>query len=227
MKPIKNRLGHRYGRLLVKALHHQSTGCDPGAAYWLCQCDCGSTSVVSGGHLNSGRTLSCGCLATERLVERSTRHGHRGSYATPEYRIWSGIKTRCLNPKNNAYRNYGGRGITLHPEWRDDFAAFLTYVGKRPSPQHTIDRIDNNRGYEPGNIKWATYKDQANNKRSSVKHTVNGETLTLQQWSERLGIGIDKLRYRIWKAGDPIVGISSLINEPSTAAGQLPQHRQN
>jgi hypothetical protein len=114
------------------------------------------------------------------------QHGQRGS---AEYRIWTHIKSRCFNAKVPEYKNYGGRGVTMCDRWRESFAAFLADVGPRPSPAHSIDRFpDNDGNYEPGNCRWATVKEQANNMRSNRKVTVGEETRNMSQWADSIGV---------------------------------------
>jgi hypothetical protein len=112
-------------------------------------------------------TRSCGCLkrdlCAERISKIATKHGLIHS---AEYGAWVAAKGRCLNPKNRAFKNYGGRGISIAPEWVDDFAAFYSYLGPKPSPAHSLDRINNDRGYEPGNVRWATRVEQNRNRRT-------------------------------------------------------------
>ncbi len=100
------------------------------------------------------------------------RHGEFvGGHGTPEYKVWQGLKDRCLNPGNKDYHRYGARGVTVFHEWVDSYTKFLAYLlehlGRRPTPTYSIDRIDNNKGYEPGNIQWSTVSEQARNRRSS------------------------------------------------------------
>jgi hypothetical protein len=120
---------------------------------------------------------------------------------SPEYYSWGAIKNRCLNKKNPAYCNYGGRGITMFTDWIDSFESFFSYVGNRPSSKHSIDRIENNGNYEPGNVKWSTKKEQANNRRSSQFFIFMNESKTLSEWSETTGISYDVIRQRINKYG--------------------------
>lgn len=110
-----------------------------------------------------------------------------GMCTTPAYKNWFGMKARCTDPNHTGYPWYGARGITVCQEWRDSFEAFLRDVGERPSRQHTLDRIDNARGYEPGNVRWATRAEQMRNTRANRWLEFNGERLTIQDWAQRLG----------------------------------------
>jgi hypothetical protein len=116
------------------------------------------------------------------------------------------MKERCGNPRSDDFPRYGGRGIAVCERWRESFAAFLADVGPRPSPHHTIDRIDNARGYEPGNVRWATPTEQSRNKRSNRPITFRGETLVIAAWAKRLGIARSVLRRRleIWSVDDAL-----------------------
>jgi hypothetical protein len=125
-------------------------------------------------------------------------HGMSG---TCEYKIWKGIKKRCLNSAYVEFYNYGGRGITVCPEWVASFEAFLADVGPRPTPEHSIERRDNSRGYEPGNCVWATPAAQSRNTRRTRLLTFNGETLPMKDWAERRGIGYTTLANRLNRSG--------------------------
>lgn len=120
-----------------------------------------------------------------------------GGFGTVEYATWDRIIQRCENPVYHGYKNYGARGITICTEWRASFLAFLGDMGPRPSNQHSIDRIDNDRGYEPENCRWATHKEQQRNRGNNRRLTHNGETLCLSEWAERLGVNIDVIQQRL------------------------------
>ncbi len=137
-----------------------------GKLVWLCHCACGQERVVVGSDLRAGKTRSCGCYQWQRAAVANTRHGHTlQRKRTPTYRSWTAMNTRCSNTKSQDWRRYGGRGIEVCPEWRHSFAAFLRDMGPRPSRTYSIDRIDNDGHYEPGNCRWATPFVQARNHR--------------------------------------------------------------
>jgi len=128
-----------------------------------------------------------------------SRHGYArvDSAFRSEYVAWRNMRRRCYYEKDSAYENYGGRGIKVCPQWRDDFQQFFDDVGPKPSPKHSLDRIDNDGDYEPGNVRWAVEKTQCRNKRSNVLVTWRGKTMTVVAWAERLGLKEDTLRRRL------------------------------
>jgi hypothetical protein len=155
--------GMTFGKLTVVNL----AGVEPKRkqTMWRCHCECGNTTIVYGRKLTGGNTKSCGCLRHFGGAHLRTH----GLSQEPEYKAWKNMRTRCLNFRNKNFADYGGRGITICERW-DDFANFFTDMGARPTPQHTLDRIDNMRGYEPSNCHWVTRKAQANNRRPHRKH---------------------------------------------------------
>jgi hypothetical protein len=151
-----------------------------------------------------GESTSCGCYQRENSAETlrkvATKHG---KHNTPEYFRWLSMKLRCYHPSHHAFKDYGGRGITVCDRWKHDFEAFLSDVGERPSPEHSLDRIDNDGNYEPNNVRWATRQEQANNRRTNVKVTYDGREQTLAQWARELGITPEGVAYRV-KHGKPL-----------------------
>lgn len=187
-----------FGRLLaLKRAEKKGKG-----AYWLCECSCPEHTkvIVSSSDLRRGHTKSCGCLSRETRKQKATRHGW---YGTKCYTIYFGMKTRCQNPKNQKYYRYGGRGITVYPEWLDKengFMNFYNYVSKLPhfgEKGYTLNRIDNDGNYEPGNVEWSDDVTQANNRRNNHYITFNGERKTMKQWARELRINYNTLRSRI------------------------------
>lgn len=152
--------------------------------YWLFRCDCGKEKAIQSAHVKSGATESCGCLS----VENATKHGgctRRGK--TAEYNTWCAVRSRCLNPNDACFAEYGGRGITICSRWAS-FSNFLKDMGKKPTHKHTIDRIDNAKGYAPNNCRWATPTEQSRNMRSNRNLTVKGETLCAAAWADLWGV---------------------------------------
>ncbi|MDR3473386.1 MAG: hypothetical protein P4M09_17130 [Devosia sp.] len=134
---------------------------------WLCRCDCGTEIVVRGSSLTEGNTRSCGCLVREKMAETGRGNGTHRLSRTLEYHSWISMNSRCYNQKSNRYQYYGARGIIVCQRWRESFEAFLADMGRRPTPSHSIDRLEVNGNYEPGNCRWATPTEQRNNRTDS------------------------------------------------------------
>lgn len=182
--------GNIYGRLTVVSYTGQSR---PNAAHkWNCICLCGNKVAVASGPLKNGSTQSCGCLHKEATVKSNTTHGD--SRATSgEYRIYCCAKARCENPTDHAFAGYGGRGI----EFRfDSYEHFIGAMGRRPSLKHTLDRIDVNGHYEPGNVRWATWHQQQRNRRNNVLIELDGVVKCQSEWAEIYGITQKRLHAR-------------------------------
>ena len=160
-----------------------------GQPKWLCRCSCGKERAVVCSHLRNGTSLSCGC--------QSPRFTIHGNYKVPEYQAWRNMIDRCTDSKRHDWHRYGGRGITVCQRWRNSYESFFADMGPRPSPQHSIDRIDNDGNYEPGNCRWATVAEQASNKSNNRYLTFDGQTLTVSQWARKLGIKVDVLNLRL------------------------------
>lgn len=161
-RPLKDYAGQRFNRLLaIRLIEREPVWNDH---LWLFRCDCGNEPSLRIKSVRIGHTKSCGCLHSEGVAARNTTHGLSRAYGS-EFRIWKGMRARCSNPRHNDFKLYGGRGISVCDRW-SDFAAFVEDMGPRPAGL-SIDRINVNGNYEPGNCRWATAKEQANNKRNS------------------------------------------------------------
>lgn len=188
MRIAKNMAGKVVGRLLVlerAGVHPTRKG-----ALWRCWCQCGNETIVEGRLLRNGTTSSCGCF-------RKEGHPTHGMTNTPTYYSWAAMLKRCSNPNHHAWKNYGGRGIKVCPRWRESFANFFADMGERPSTQPTIDRIDNDGDYEPGNCRWITRKQQNGNRRDNRRIVHDGETKILTEWAELHGLSCATLSQRL------------------------------
>ncbi|MBO5663596.1 MAG: hypothetical protein J6V82_04430 [Clostridia bacterium] len=187
--------GQRYGRLVAIKRITRPSQMKNRSAWWLFKCDCGAEFKTNANNVRSGRIKSCGCWQRERLLT----HGKTG---TKLFGIWCGMRQRCSDVNNRDFQRYGGRGITVCDEWQTDFRPFYNWaIASGYADSLTIDRIDVNGNYEPSNCRWATRKEQANNRRTNIYLTYEGDTFTLAQWAERTGIAGDTLSKRLYRHG--------------------------
>jgi hypothetical protein len=192
MQGIIDLKDQRFGRLVVIADSGRRSFKN---VVWECRCDCGTITFVIANNLRRSRSTSCGCLHREITSQRQLRHGHTserlqsGKRYSSEYAIWRSMKARCHNQKAVNYADYGGRGITVCSRWLDSFEAFIADMGARPSHDHSIDRIDNDIGYEPSNCRWATDEQQRSNRRQTIFVTrADGSSVALMALAEERGI---------------------------------------
>lgn len=191
--------------------------------YILCRCRCGTKKEVRSDHLMSGRTVSCGCYhkkaASERASNMHKANTTHGMSKTRAHSIWFGMKGRCLNPNNQAFEYYGGRGITVCDRWLESFQNFLDDMGEPPEG-YTLERINNDFGYSPENCSWEPRIVQQNNRRVCRKITYKGETKTVSQWARILGIPRNTLYQRLNYGWD----MERVFSEPNTRHKQRPTH---
>lgn len=180
-RKVKDLTGQSFGRWTVLGFSSRKGT----TYYWHCRCECGTERIVFANSLRKGTSQSCGCLHREIVGERRT-HGESKHNETPEYRTWCHMLARCRNRKNPQYKDYGGRGITVCLKWLD-YPTFLADMGRKPSSEHTIERIDNSRGYSPDNCKWATRSEQQRNRRQNVIVNLNGKTMVLEDALQQIG----------------------------------------
>ena len=165
-KEAPNLIGCKFERLVIVERYGTSKS---KKALWKCICDCGGSTIATTQDLKNGHTKSCGCLKDELVKTRSTKHSMSNNSL---FFAWETMKQRCFNQNNKNYKHYGGRGITVCEEWKKSFQAFYNYVSQLShfgEEGYSLDRINNDGNYEPGNIRWATAKIQANNRRNSRK----------------------------------------------------------
>lgn len=188
--------GQRYGMVVLREC--------VGNGKWSAVCDCGKVTTLLPFHAKSGKQVSCGCWRKRVKANRAERD------------IWQGIKTRCYNPNCEAFPRYGGAGITMSPEWRDSFDAFLADMGPRPTNGHSVERKDNSLGYSPTNCVWGTRKDQATNRCTTKFLTAFGETKSVTEWSRdpRCAISLVQIFRRVASGMDPATAITTPARKP-------------
>lgn len=182
--------GQRYGQLVaIEFVERKNSG-----SYWRFRCDCGQMTVSKAAMVRRGQAKSCGCLHAKVLhlagIKSKSRRGMGGS---PEYGAWRSMIDRCTNPDNDKFKNYGGRGIEVCERWKE-FDNFLSDMEPRPSPQHSLDRTNNDGNYEPDNCRWATKKEQSNNRRNTIVVSRNGQQEPLGEAATNLGVNY----YTLW-----------------------------
>lgn len=193
----ENLLGHKYGRLtVIRYYEKRKRQSSPGYKhYWLCKCDCGNEKVVEAYSLKTGRIRSCGCLNIERITKHNMRH-------TRLHEIWHGMKNRCKNSSCVGYKDYGGRGIKVCNEWQE-FIPFAEWaLNNGYSDNLTIDRIDVDGNYEPSNCRWATMKEQGNNRRNNRRVIYHGVSYTISELSDKTNVPYSKLSKIVNSDGD-------------------------
>jgi hypothetical protein len=186
----KDLTGQRFGRLVAVSY----AGAVKHKAQWDVLCDCGVKRRVGAATLKRGITKSCGCLHREILSKRSKKHGE--SHKSAEYSTWKAMRARCMRVNSVQFADYGGRGIKVCSRW-DSYENFLKDMGRKPTPGHSIDRIDNDGGYCPENCRWATHEEQSRNKRTSRMLTYGGKSQCVVSWAEELGMAGHVLQHRI------------------------------
>lgn len=202
-KPIESALKgqFRFGRLTFICEGDPIEGSGYPARTARFQCDCGQVRDVQPAKVRDGTVRSCGCLAAEIARKNFTKHG---LYQSREYRSWNAMMQRCYNPKSSSFPAYGGRGISVHADWHgpDGVLKFCEFMGPRPEGM-SLDRIEPNGNYEPGNVRWASKEIQNNNKRKTAYITVNGVTLSQAQWARRVGLSRNAVAERINRGWPP------------------------
>ena len=184
--------GKKIGRLTVISLNSKGK-----RTYWNCICDCGKEKRVDGQHLRSKKIVSCGCYSIERFSNLNKKHSKSN---TRIYGIWAGIKSRCYDINCKSYSNYGGRGITICDEWKNDFMSFYSWAMQNGYKEDlTIDRIDNNGSYEPSNCRWVNRYVQSNNTRNTIIIEFKGEKYSAKQFCSLLNINYKKFLYGFHK----------------------------
>lgn len=201
--------GQAFGKLTV--LHLKGLSAEKRPKYaWLCRCECGKEVAATTPNLRSGNTQSCGCHKLENTKKANSRHGQSNTYL---HNAWRAMQARCDNPKTRNYGNYGGRGISFSPLWRgsDGFVLFAEHIGQRPTPKHSVDRINTNGNYEPGNVRWATSSQQSRNTRKTQYVEWGGERRPLIEICEGLGLPVGTISWRLRAGWCPDRALSTPI----------------
>lgn len=201
--------GERFGRLTTASSTHKLSGSGRRRAAWVCRCDCGGEIVVESGNLRSGNTRWCRSCSSAHKSQHKRKHGHAAKNARSRaYKIWCGVKDRTQRADHLRFSDYGGRGIDMCPEWAADFTKFLQDMGEPPTQEHTLERVDNGKGYWPGNCVWATPVEQGANKRNNVVIEAFGEKHILAEWARKTGLKSGTIAARLAKGWLPESAVS-------------------
>lgn len=220
LKQRLNLVGSKFNKLTVT----EFAGLDARRnSRWLCRCECGKTVTHTGCNLKKGTLKTCGCEQhKKRVATRVEDH--------PDFSVFSGMLARCYTPGDPTYQRYGARGIKVCDRWREGgFWVFLGDMGPRPTPDHSIDRYpDTNGDYTPENCRWATPKQQANNRRTNKLLTYRGETKTMKEWADVLGINYQTLKARCrrgWLIEDMMTAESCSLSLPTSVVQEIESSR--
>jgi hypothetical protein len=212
----KDLTGMVFGKLRVNGYSHSVKYTKHSKAVWDCTCECGNKTKVTTCHLTSGHTQSCGCSHVEVAKRLNYKHGMS---KTRFYQIWLNMIGRCTDAKDPAYKNYGGRGITVCDEWRS-FISFYDDMFEGYTEGATLDRIDNNKGYSPENCKWSTPLEQSNNRRTNRLIEIDGQIHTLAEWCRIKKLNYKMVHRRLTKGWD----LSKALNTPKRGNGKQVKH---
>lgn len=187
---VNDLTGRTFSRLTVLDLAPSRNS----KTYWICKCECGAETIVRSDGLVGGMTQSCGCLGRDRRRQANTKHGGGNC---PEWKAWQAAKQRCYNPNNKRFHHYGGRGIKMCDRWLNSYPNFIADMGPRPSPNHSIDRINNDGNYDPQNCQWRTTTEQNNNFSANRRITFQGVKRNLTQWEKKLNFPRELIASRL------------------------------
>lgn len=206
-------IGHKFGRWTVlDVADDRISPSGEAQKMLLCKCECGTVKSVNMKNLMRGLTKSCGCLALEKSIERSTKHGKSN---TRLFLTWENMRRRCYDKNNKSYYRYGGRGIKVCDEWNENFSVFYEWAMESGYQDNlTIDRIDNNKDYDPSNCRWADVKTQCRNRSSNVRITINGVTKIMSEWCEEIGIDRDLVSSRMKSGWDADKALFTPVIKP-------------
>lgn len=210
---LDTEIGQRFGMLVVigheRRPYTHPSGKTEQWPFMHVHCDCGGESWVRRSSLKDAYTLSCGCWMRQQMSDRASTHGEaRHGMRSAEWLTWQSVRRRCYDTRCKEYASYGGRGIKVDDRWVNSYESFLADMGRKPSPKHSIDRINGSLGYSASNCRWATSKEQNRNRSSNRNIAFNGERKTLIEWSEQTGISRTVISSRLNKGWDVGLALS-------------------